>query len=347
MVIKRTLYQNLLPSVLLLLVFSANYILYHTTLGIGLLPPKPNLIVVGSMIDLAVISPILFLAWKRKLNGKNLILGVAGGLILVRFFIPNEFLAPFQAVTWAEFVVEGGSLLLEILVLVSLIKHLPRIINSVKNSSLPLLFSFSNALDHHMKANPLIRIICSEILIFYYAFVSWRKKTRLYANMFTLHQKSSLLAIYVMLIHATIIEMAGLHWWIHEKSIVLSIILLVTNLYTVVFIIGDIQAVRHNPVIVTNEGLYLSLGLTKRMEIKWSDVKEMIAPPKSGKFKPVKDMIEFIARDFEEVHPDFIIKLKHPREATFIMGIKKEYKQVALRLDEPERFQEMCRGNGF
>ncbi|NRD78287.1 beta-carotene 15,15'-monooxygenase [Bacillus sp. BRMEA1] len=342
MVFKNTLNRNVLP-ILLLLVISANYTLYHTSFGIDILPKESKTIVVCSILDLAVISPILLLSWKRKMNWNNIISGVAGGLVLVRFFIPIEFLAPFKAITWVGFAVEVGFLLLEIFVLLSLFKYLPNIISSVKKSSLPIIFSFSNAIEQQVKTIPIIQIICSEMLMFYYAIACWGKSPKIANNQFTLHQKTSLLAFQIVLIHSTILEMVGIDWWLHEKSFVLSLILLLLNIYTVIFLIGDIQAVRHNPLLVTEDTIYLSLGLMKRMEIKWMDVEEVIHAPKH--FKHNKCTIEFIARSFDEIHPDFILKLKHPVTATLIMGIKKEYSQVALKVDEPHRFIEVLKNN--
>ncbi|MDN3016117.1 beta-carotene 15,15'-monooxygenase [Paenibacillus sp. BSR1-1] len=342
MVLKRASSPNVLP-ILLLLVLSANYSLYHTTLGIQLLPDQPNLVVVASMIDLALISPILFLAWIRKLNWKNLIFGIAGGLIFVSFYIPKEYLAPFKSVTWLGFAVEGSLFLLEILVLFSLFKFLPSIVRSVKSSPLPVLYSFSNAVENQVKSYPIIRIICSEMLMFYFAFAAWRKKPQQDTNMFTLHQKSSLMAIRVMLIHATVIEMAGLHWIFHEKSMILSIVLLVINIYTVFFFVADLQAVRLNPLVITEEKMYISLGLLKRIEIKWSEVEKIIDNPQQLIQKQSKDTIEFMARDFEEVHPNVILKLKKPIEATLIMGMKKEFSRVAIKVDDPNQFKEVLR----
>ncbi|MGG3467064.1 beta-carotene 15,15'-monooxygenase [Neobacillus pocheonensis] len=342
MILKKALNRNVL-LILLLFVLTANYSLYQTPLGIQLLPDKPNLLIIASMLDIALISPILFLSWKRKLNWKNLILGIAGGLIFVRFLIPMEYLAPFKALTWIGIAIEGGFFFLEILVLVSLFKFLPSIVRSVKKSPLPILFSFSKEGDTQIKSYPIFRIICSEILMFYYAFATWRKKPQLAPNMFTLHLNSSLIAFHVMLIHATILEMAGLHWLFHEKSVILSITLIVINIYSVIFFVGNIQAVRNNPLVVTEEKLYISLGLLKRMEIKWSDIEDVIDAPEYLQQKRSKQTIEFIARDFEEVHPDVILKLKQPVEATLIMGIKKEYSQVAIRVDEPNRFKEVLK----
>ncbi|AZU61913.1 beta-carotene 15,15'-monooxygenase [Neobacillus mesonae] len=342
MVVKRTLHRNIWLF-LLLMVLSANYSLYHTPFGNQILPEEPHAVVIASMIDLAVVAPILLMAWKRKLEWKNLIIGIAGGLILVRFLIPMEYLAPFEAVTWIGFAVEGGLLLLEFLLIVTIVKFVPKLIRSVKSSSLPVTFAFSKAVDEQMKPHPLIRIICSEMLMFYYAFATWRKKTPTSTNEFTLHQKSSLIAMQIMLIHAVVLETVGLHWFFHEKSIILSIVLLILNLYTVLFFIGDIQAVRHNPIVLSDEKLYLSLGLMKRMEIKWTEIENLIENPEQLKQKLSKNTIDFIARDFDEVHPDVILKLKQPSPVTLIMGMKKEFDQVAIRVDEPLEFKALLR----
>jgi len=48
--------------------------------------------------------------------------------------------------------------------------------------------------------------------------------------------------------------------------------------------------------------------------------------------------IEFIARDFEPVHPDMILELKKPCQATLFFGFKKSYTRVALRVDNSASF---------
>lgn len=342
MVLKRNIYRNSM-LVLLLVVLGSNISLYHTTFGISILPDNPNGAVIGSMLDLALISPILYLGWKQTWSWKHVITAIAGGLVLIRFLIPIEYLAPFEAATWMGFAVEGSLLLFEILILAKLIKYLPKIVRSVKESHLPVIFSFSSAVDHHIKPIPIIRIICSEMLMFYYAFVCWKKKSPINNNMFTLHQNSSLIAFQIMMIHAIILETLGLHWWLHEKSLILSVIILIFNIYSVIFFVGDLQAVRHNPLLVTEECMYLSLGLMKRMKIKWSDIDVIIDEPKLLTQKLSKNTIEFIARDFEAVHPNVILQLKHPINASLFMGINKEYEQVAIRVDEPNRFKDLIK----
>ncbi len=69
----------------------------------------------GSILDLTIVAPVLFLAGQRKVSWK--------------------YLAPFKTITLAGFVIEGALVLLEILLLVTLFKHFPEIIRTVKNRS--------------------------------------------------------------------------------------------------------------------------------------------------------------------------------------------------------------------
>lgn len=329
--------------IFLLVVLISNFSLYNTAIGNNALPGKPNAVVLGSIFDLAFLSPILYMTWKRKWTWKRAIVLIASGLILVRFFIPMEYLAPFKAVTWVGFAVEGGIVLLEILVLVTLFKHLPNIIRTVKRSSLPVVFSFSNAADSTTKNIPIIRVICSEMLMFYYAFASWKKQPKLNHHTFTLHRNSNLITFQVMLVHAIVLESIGLHWWLHNQSVVLSIVLLVINVYSVIFILGDIQAVRLNPLQMSEDRMYISLGLMKRMEIKYEDIEEIVEDSTVLEKKLSENTIDFVARDFEPVSPHVILKLKHPVKATLIMGMKKQYNQVAIRVDESDRFMRVLK----
>lgn len=138
--------------------------------------------------------------------------------------------------------------------------------------------------------------------------------------MFTLHKKTSFIAFYLMLIHAIVQGSVGLHWFLHEKSILLSIVLLILNVYTVIFIIGEIQAVRLNPLDVSVKGIYVSLGLTKRIYIPYSEISEL----KWGSYLTVSEhALEFITKDMEPL-PHVGLILSIPIESTLFVGMKKE-----------------------
>ncbi|MEI3614855.1 beta-carotene 15,15'-monooxygenase [Pseudogracilibacillus sp. SO30301A] len=323
-----------------MLVLIANITLYHTAFGASVLPEKPNGVVVGSIIDLALITPLLFVAWKQNWNVKNVTIAIAAGLVLVRFLIPIQYLKPFVAVTWIGFAVEGAIVLLEIFLLFILVKYLPSIIRSVKDSSLPILFSFPDAVEKHIKPTPLIKIICTEVLMFYYAFLSWNKKPTITKNTFTLHKNSSFIAMQIMLIHSIVLETIVIHWWIHERFFILSIILLILNIYSIIFIVGNLQSIRHNAVKVSKKSIYISSVFMKRIKINMDNIEKIIEDPDILNKKLPKNTIDFIARDFEDANPHFILKLKNSTKASLLFVREKEYKFIAIRVDEPTRFKQ-------
>ncbi|XKO53861.1 beta-carotene 15,15'-monooxygenase [Lysinibacillus fusiformis] len=323
---------------LLFIVLVSNYTLYNSGLGSVILPIETNGVVLGSLIDLVVVIPILWMLYKGKFSLKQSILLVAIGCIAARFIIPIEHLQPFVAVTWVGFALEGIMIVLEILLIATLVRYLPRVLADVRASSLPDIFSFSKAVEKQFPQHPVIQMICSDLLVLYYGVASWKRQERLG---FTLHKNSSYIAFQLMIIHGIAIETIGIHWWLHEKSMILSIVLLILNIYLVIFLIADMQAIRLNPIYVTDETIYISLGLMKRTEIDFNKIEEVIEDKGQLEGKLSKDTIDFVARDFGEAYPHVILKMKEPVEVTFMLGIKKHYNQVAIKVDQSQEFKQM------
>ncbi|PIJ98780.1 beta-carotene 15,15'-monooxygenase [Lysinibacillus sphaericus] len=323
---------------LLFIVLVSNYTLYNSGLGSVILPIETNGVVLGSLIDLVVVIPILWMLYKGKFSLKQSILLVAIGCIAARFIIPIEHLQPFVAVTWAGFALEGIIIVLEILLIATLVRYLPRVLADVRASSLPDIFSFSKAVEKQFPQHPVIQMICSDLLVLYYGVASWKRQER---HGFTLHKNSSYIAFQLMIIHGIAIETIGIHWWLHEKSMILSIVLLILNIYSVIFLIADMQAIRLNPVYVTDETIYISLGLMKHTEIDFNKIEEVIEDKGQLEGKLSKDTIDFVARDFGEAYPHVILKMKEPVEVTFMLGIKKHYNQVAIKVDQSQEFKQM------
>lgn len=159
----------------------------------------------------------------------------AAGCIAARFLIPKSYLEPFLFVTWAGIAVELALLFLEFAIIFMLVKYLPKIVRKVKESPLPVIFSFPKAVGEYIPDNRLIQLLCTDFLMFYFALFSWKKKPR---EGITLYKQSSYVVFQLMLIHAILIETIGLHWWLHEKSPVLSLILLLLNVYSVIFLMA-------------------------------------------------------------------------------------------------------------
>ncbi|WP_338752691.1 beta-carotene 15,15'-monooxygenase [Bacillus sp. FJAT-52991] len=320
------------------IVLGSNYMLYHTNMGSDILPPEASGVVLGSLFDLVIMLPLLFMLYRKKFSVKTAILLSAAGCILARFLIPNHLLEPFVAITWAGMAAEAALITFELILIVTFVRYMPKIVRKVKMSALPVIFSFPQAIDQYVKNNPIIHVICSEAMMFYYAFFSWKKTP---PTGITLYKNSSYVAFQIMMIHAIIIETLGLHWWLHDKAMVISIILLVLNIYSVIFFLADIQAIRLNPIYINKGSMFLSLGLLKRAEIQFEDIECIIEDPVILESKLPKDTIDFIVRDFEKVYPDMILKMKKPVRVTLFMGIQKEYAKIAIRSDNPTQLKTM------
>ena len=323
-------------AVLLLIILASNITLYHTSFGRSIIPANSSGVVLGSMLDIILFCPILLMLYLKKMTIKHAIIFFAAGCIAVRFIIPLQHLEPFKAVSYIGFAIEGAFILFELALLAAFIRYVPRILKSVRSDQRPLLYSFTDAIRAHTSRNPIVQIFCSEMLVFYYALFSWKKPI---PTGITLYKNSSLLAFQIMMIHAIIIETIGIHYWLHSKMPLLSIILLVLNIYSVVFFLADIQALRLTPVHVTKDAMYLSLGMIKRAKVEFANIEEIIDDPQILQQKPSKDTLDFVARDFETVHPQIILKMKTPQKAVLAMGMEKQFNYVAIKCDQIEELK--------
>lgn len=343
MIAKQIDRKGYLWLILLALVLGSNLLLYRSPVTPLVMTEETKWVILGSILDLAIISPLLLLAISKKKGSyvKRFIMFMAGGLILTRFLIPEEYIAQFKGISYVGFAIEGLVILLELSLLFMLVRHLPSIIQGIRSSDETLLFSFPATVAGKVRNHPILKAVSSELLIFYYAFGAWKKSPPAGKGYFTLHTKSSLIAFQIMLIHAIIIETLGLHWWLHDKSVILSIVLLILNVYSVIFFLADIHAVRLNPVKITENNVYISLGLAKKMVISVDDIGSITMEKEKleQKLNP-KTTIDFIAKDFETVHPHMILELKQPCPAIVLFGIEKRYTRVAIRLDDPAGFQQ-------
>lgn len=319
---------------LLLLTVLSNIWLYQ--FGTHIMPTDSNGVVLGSLIDLLIVVPLMLMLYRNRLSWKQAILFSAIGCVFVRFLIPGHLLAPYATITWVGIAIEGGLVVIELFLLIRFITYFPRIIAYVKTSSLPILFAFSDALDKHVRKNPIIHVLCSELLMLYYAFASWKKPI---PHGITLHKKSSFVAFQLMMIHAIVIETIGIHYWLHEKAPIISLILLAFNIYSVLFFIADLQVMRLTPSVMQGQTVYLSLGLMKRAKIDIAMIEEIIEDDALLQRKKTKDTVEFITRDFEKVYPDIVLKMREPQKVTLAMGFEKHYHYVAIKTDDPHAFK--------
>lgn len=139
-----------------------------------------------------------------------------------------------------------------------------------------------------------------------------------------------------MLIHCILIETIGIHWWLHEKSAVLSLALLILNIYSVVYFLGDIQATRLNPLTIKNGKMTVSLGLAQRIAVPLESLESV-----RWGVEPDAQAMKFVAKDFEEFAPQVVIDFDTPQQAVLLFGQTKTVSQIAIKVDDPEKLKKL------
>lgn len=335
MVYRKTKFANLAIT-LLIFVLITNFLLYQVSVQNFFSIQPTSGVAIGSLVDLAIIAPLLMhIAFKISI--KQTVGLVLAGLVIARFYIPAELFAPYRGILYAGLSLEVLLLLGEVSLLFLLVWKIPKIRKAMKRKDENLFYSLLPTVERVATEHMIVRLFVSEFLMMYYALFTWRRNPPSHSGVVTMHKKTSAIAMNIMLIHAVIIETIGLHWWLHEKSIVLSIILLILNIYTVIFFIAEIQVTRLHPLEIKNGKLYITQGLTARIIVPTENIKEV----EWGAAVPSKDTLQFLYRDFEEVIPQAIIYLKEPIQATMLMGMKKSVMEFAIRVDEPEKLREL------
>ncbi|WP_153720796.1 beta-carotene 15,15'-monooxygenase [Sporosarcina cascadiensis] len=332
--------RNTFFTVLLLFVLVSNFLIYRLPVIPG--PAEAKGVVLGSIIDLAIVAPLLILAITRRkgFTFKRLITWVVLGLFASRFIVPAAYFQPFAFIPYAALGIELFIILAEVWLIILLIKHLPSILRQMKSSETSRLFVFPALVKEKVSDHPIIRILAAEFLMFYYAFATWKQKPPEKAESFTMHRNTSFIAFYMMLIHAIAIETIGIHWWLHDKSMILSLVLLLLNIYSVLYFMADIQVVRLNPLQVKSDRLQISLGLGKRMEIPFDAIQRIDWGDSAASCNlKNKEVIDFIARDFEEAFPQAVIHFNRPLPAVLFLGREKSYRAAAIRVDDLPRFR--------
>lgn len=319
----------------LLLVLISNFLVYRSPFSSHVIPDESFWLVAGSLVDFAIVVPLLVLL-SFRINAKQLLAVIAAGLIAARFIIPALYFEPFASLFYIGVAIEIFVLSAELALLGLLLMHTPKIRRFMSQQHGSPLFTLFPAVHENVKPNPLIHIVLSEALAFYYAFFTWKKQPPSDSTTITLHKNTSLIAFNIMLIHAIVIETIGIHWWLHDKSAVLSIVLLVLNVYSVIYFIGDIQATRLNPLTICDGNLNVSLGLNKRISAPLDSIEAV-----RWGAKPEADALSFVAKDFEEPEPQVVIDFHTPQQAVLFFGKTQPVSQIALKVDDPAKLKDL------
>ncbi|GAB6511306.1 hypothetical protein [Bacillus cereus] len=323
------------------LIMLSNYLLY--ALPIVLAAPKE--VVLGSLLDCMFVIPIItyFFIIRKRYSLTYIVPVVIAGYIFARFIIPSDYLQDFSYVSYIIVAGEIAFVCLELFLLYKIVRKLPTIIKKYKeykSEYSSFSYAIDAAFDATMKRNKLIDIIVTECKLIYYAFLSWREKVPEGEYVYSYHKKTGAIGVYIMIIHATLIESIGFHYLLHQWNPVIAWILLILNVYAMIYFIAEIQAMRKNPLNVTEEQVIIQIGLGKKIVIPFTQI-DNITFYKGDELltaKEGKQVLDATVMEFIKEPATFEITLKEPVKVQLLYGFSKTVSRVHLNVDEERKF---------
>lgn len=327
---------------LIALIVISNYLAYT----LPIVPAVPKEMVLGSLFDFLIVIPVItyFFIIRKRYSLTYIFPVVIAGYIAARFIIPSDYLQSFSFVSYILVAGEIVFIGLELFILYKTARALPKIIRcykQYKNEYPSFSFAIDKAFDNTFTRNTVVNVIVTECKLFYYALFSWRTKMPESQHVFSYHKKTGAIPFYIMLIHATLIESIGFHYLLHQWNEVVAWILLVVNIYGILYFLAEIQAIRINPYIMTEKEIVIQVGFGKKIVVPFAQIEDITFYKGEALTKEEeKEVFEATIMEFIKEPATFEIKLKEPLTAELLYGFSKTVNRVHVNVDEDRKFYE-------
>jgi hypothetical protein len=203
--------------------------------------------------------------------------------------------------------------------------------------NLPIEYRIEAMVTNQIRNKYLATFLTRDLLIIYYLFSKSKARKAEKGMYFSLHKKMGYGGMVFGFIFVLVLEGVGVSYFLHNWSKVIAWIHLAMSIYMIAFLISDFKAIKRNPILFSEEKLYIKLGLRMKCDIDLDNIESI----GNGKMhfevdKKRKDVWNATLLDFEE--PDFEIILKEPILIRDGIGRDILTKKIYLSIDEKEKF---------
>jgi hypothetical protein len=178
--------------------------------------------------------------------------------------------------------------------------------------------------------------LVSELIMFRYALLGWwaRREVRPGQLAFSSYCDSGFLALIIAFASLSVIETAAVHLLVSRWNATAALVLLVLDLYTLVFLLAHLRAVVLRPLTLHHGRLTVRVGFVWRLEVAAGAIvqlEELRDTP-----EPDKKCLN-LARPLL-TPPNVRLTFAEPVTVTGLYGIRRTVPQVALYVDERAAF---------
>lgn len=184
--------------------------------------------------------------------------------------------------------------------------------------------------------------VATEIAVFYYGFVNWKKRP-LREGEFSYHKNSGSLTLMVAFIMIVAVETVTLHHLLAKWSAIAAGIMTFLSIYSGIQLFGFMRSMPKRPMAVVGNHLYLRYGIMAEAVFHLADIDQVMRT--SGDIESTKETPKLSVLGDLEAH-NVVIFLKKEYSYSSLYGLKKRCKQIALFVDTPEEFINYIKGVG-
>jgi hypothetical protein len=175
-------------------------------------------------------------------------------------------------------------------------------------------------------------VVASELTILYYAFFGWTKTAERPAGRgFTVHERNGWSTVLACIIVLVVAESLGMHLLLMLWSPLAAWIWTGLDLWAIVWLLGDFNALRLRPSWIDGESLHLRYGLRWSVSVPISSIASV---------EDVREESQWKRRDVLKVamleEPRWLISFREPVVARGMAGLRKTITAIALLADDDD-----------
>ena len=185
----------------------------------------------------------------------------------------------------------------------------------------------------------ILSVLVSEFMVFYYALFGWFIKESSFTNSlkFTYHKETMYSIFFWVLFILMVIETPIVHYFLSLWNENVAWVVTGLTIYGMVWFIGDYKAIKHYPIRVTKNYLFIRIGLRIRIDIKLTNIDSISSSVKEEEKEDYENAL-LMTKLVSESNVYLVFKEKVKIKGLF--GMEKEIDKVALYVDEPSRLIE-------
>lgn len=228
--------------------------------------------------------------------------------------------------------------LLEIALLIYAISRIQKVVQAyreIRPTTVYMSDAVEQSLQNVLGNVPAVGIIVTELSLIYYAIGGWFSNfhaSHPSHHPYRYHIKSGYGVIAALVIGLSLIEIPLVHLVVHQFNPIAAWILTILSLYTVGWLIGDYQAIRLHPIVVTHDTLHLRTGMRWRVHIPFRHI-AAIRPLHHSERQNKAFLDLSVAKN-----PRLLLELNEPVPVRGLFGIKRTTDKIAFAVDEEKAF---------